>query len=118
MGRRMGLVASLAVLVVVGVLAAPTIGHAASAWAEETGWGNQAKAKLGYGLKNLLLGWTDLFIEPKEAMDAGGNFFVGVGAGVKDALCNTIGGALHTVTFPLPQIDVPLPEGGTQLLSG
>ena len=139
MGKRMGLVvSSTAVLVgLAGALAAfPLVGEAAgmaaggakvtlsltkdptpSPWTQEVGYRDQALGKLGFGLKNLLLGWTDLFVEPKEASDAGGNILKGIGVGLKDAVENTLGGAVHTVTFFLPQIDAPLPEGGTQLLS-
>ena len=126
MMKRFGL------LVVVGMLvAAPALGYAenmsmakapvtlsltsdytVSPWVSETGWANQAKGKFIFGAKNLLLGWTDLFTEPKAAVDAGGNFFVGLGAGLKDALFNTLGGVVHLVTFPIPQVDAPLPEGG------
>ena len=87
-----------------------------SPWTSEVGYGKRACSKLGFGVKNLLLGWTDLFMEPKEALDAGDNFFVGVGYGLKDGIENTLGGAVHTATLFLPQIDAPLPEGGVQLL--
>jgi len=135
MGNRIGVVAGIAVLaVLIGAVATPGIGEAAegggakvtlsltkdytpSPWTSETGWSNRAVGKLGFGVKNLLLGWTDLFVEPKEAMDAGGNVFVGIGVGVKDAIENTLGGAVHIITFPLTEVDAPLPEGGTQLLS-
>lgn len=118
---------------VLGLLVAPAMGYAAdsgetkltlsltkdytaSPWTSEMGYGKRAMGKLGFGVKNLLLGWTDLFIEPKEAMDAGENVFKGILVGVKDGLENELGGVVHIVTFPLPQIDAPLPEGGTQLL--
>ena len=91
--------------------------YTASPWTSEVGWTNRAIGKLGFGLKNVLLGWTDLFVEPKETMDGGGNILAGLGIGLKDALENTIGGALHVVTFPITGLDVPLPEGGTQLWS-
>ena len=135
MVKRIGVVSSIAVLVgLVGVLVArPAVGEAAemgklhtlsltkdytaSPWTNEVGWSKRAVAKLGFGVKNLLLGWTDLFVEPKEAADAGGNVLTGIGVGVKDAVENTLGGAVHIVTFPLTCLDAPLPEGGTQLLN-
>ena len=131
MGKRIGLVIGL-----MGLLAAyPGMGYAAemaggakmtlsltkdytaSPWTHEVGYGKRAAAKLGFGVKNLLLGWTDLFVEPKEASESGGNLLKGIGIGLKDAVENTLGGAVHIVTFPLTEIDAPLPEGGTQLLS-
>lgn len=123
----------VAVGLVLAVVAAPAIGHAASdmsgakytlsltkdytpsPWTSEMGYSNRALGKLGFGVKNLLVGWVDLFTEPKEAVDAGENFFVGLGIGLKDALFNELGGAVHIVTFPITGIDAPLPEGGTTL---
>ena len=135
MGQRIPVVAGVMVLAAfVGIAVAPAVGEAsqmggakwtlsltkdytASPWTNETGWGARAVGKLGFGVKNLLLGWTDLFVEPKEAVDAGGNFFKGLGVGLVQAVANTVGGAVHLITFPLTELDAPLPEGGTQLLS-
>lgn len=111
MSKRLGLWVVIAALV-----AAPSIASAASPWASEMGWGNQAKGKFVYGVKNTLLGWTELFTEPRDAVTSGGNFFVGLGEGLWNGVGQTVGGVLHLVTFPIPQVDVPLPEGGTQVL--
>ena len=102
--------------VILALVGAPSAAFAASPWAAESGWANQAKGKFVYGAKNTLLGWTELFTEPYEAATGGGNFFVGLGQGIWNGVGQTVGGALHLVTFPVPQIDVPLPEGGTELL--
>ena len=88
-----------------------------SPWTNEVGWSKRAVSKLGFGIKNLLLGWTDLFVEPKEANQAGESLLKGIGVGIKDAIENELGGVVHIVTFPIPCIDAPLPEGGTQLLN-
>jgi len=137
MGKRLGLIAGTMVLVgLVGVvLAAPVVTEAAAAvsgakmtlsmtkdytaspWTNEVGWSNRALSKLGFGLKNGLLGWTELFLEPKRAIDEGDNFFMGLGMGVKNAVLMTLGGVVHTVTFPLTELDAPLPKGGTSLLN-
>ena len=132
--KRTGLaVLSAAVFVglAVALVARPSVGEAAegakwtlsltkdytaSPWTSEAGYANRATGKLGFGVKTLLLGWTDLFVEPKETMDAGGNILTGIGIGLKDTIENEVGGALHLVTFPITSIDVPLPEGGTHLL--
>ena len=90
-------------------------GGAGSPWADEVGYANQAKGKLVYGVKNVLLGWTELFTQPHEAIQNGENVFVGLGKGVWNGVGQTVGGALHAITFPIPAIDVPLPEGGTQV---
>ncbi len=91
--------------------------YTSSPWANEVGWSSRAMGKLGFGLKNALLGWTELFTEPKEAMDEGGNFFMGLGMGLKNGLENTLGGVVHTATFAITDLDAPLPEGGVQLFS-
>lgn len=111
MTKRFGVVA-----LVLALVAAPTAAFAASPWAQEASYAGKATGKLVYGLKNGLLGWTEIFSEPAEAIQGGGNFFVGVGEGLFNAVGQTVGGALHLGTFFIPQIDVPLPEGGTQLL--
>ena len=113
MGKRIGLLVLGVVL-----LAGPMTASAASSWASGATYSEQASGKLKYGLTNLLLGWTELFREPMRASQAGENVLVGIGRGVWNAVGDTIGGALHTVTFPLPQIDIPLPAGGTNILSG
>ena len=129
MGKRMGLVAG-GVVFLAACSAVPATGYAAGAkytlsltkdytaspWTSEMGYSNRAIGKLGFGIKNLLLGWTDLFIEPREAMKGGDNLAVGIGRGLKDAVENELGGVVHIVTFPITNLDAPLPEGGTQLL--
>ena len=88
-----------------------------SPWTKEMGWGARAKAKLCFGVKNTLLGWTEFFTEPKRAMDQGDNFFMGVGMGLKNGVEDTVGGVVHIVTSPLTDLDAPLPKGGVQLLN-
>ena len=136
MGKRMGIVAGIIMLVgfMGAFAAAPVAGEAEtmsgtkmtlsltkdytpSPWTTEVGWANRAKGKLAFGVKNTLLGWTELFMEPKKAIDSGDNFFVGLGMGLKDGVENTLGGIVHLVTFPLTELDAPLPKGGTSLLS-
>jgi hypothetical protein len=86
-----------------------------SPWTSEVGYGKQVCGKLAFGAKNLLFGWTDLYVEPQEAKADGRSVWSGVGSGVKDALENTLGGAVHLATFILPQVDAPLPEAGTHI---
>lgn len=106
--------AGVVLLVVLAMCACSTAAFAAaSPWTTETGYQHQALGKLGFGVKNLLLGWVDLFKEPANA--GSGNLAKGIGKGVVDLVANEVGGALHTVTFFLPQVDVPLPDGGVQL---
>jgi hypothetical protein len=111
MSKRLGLLVLATVL-----LAGPVSASAASSWAAETTYGAKVGGKLKYGLKNTLLGWTSLFRTPMEATQAGDNLLVGIGQGVWNAVGQTVGGAVHAVTFPIPAIDIPLPEGGTDIL--
>ena len=106
----------IAVGLLLGALSHPVTVHAASIWADEATYRQQAIGKLKFGVTNALLGWTSLFREPMKANQAGENVFVGIGRGVWDAVGQTVGGAAHAVTFPLTMIDIPLPEGGTDIL--
>jgi hypothetical protein len=102
-------------VVVAVLLATPALAHAASPWTDEIGYGNRAGGKFVFGLKNVLLGWTEIFTQPGDSINEGDNFFVGVGKGLVNAVGQEIGGALHLITFPITGIDIPLPEGGTNL---
>ena len=134
MGKRIGVICSIVVLAgfmgaaVAHPVEAAEMGGAkvtlsltkdytASPWTSEVGWSKRAAGKLGFGVKNLLLGWADLFTEPMDASKAGENVFRGIGIGLKDAVENELGGVVHIVTFPFTEIDAPLPKGGTQLLN-
>ena len=111
MGNRFGLFVLGAALFL-----APMAASAASPWADEITYSEQVVAKLKYGVKNTLLGWTSLFRTPAAEVEAGENIIVGIGKGVWNGVGQTVGGALQAVTFPITAIDVPLPEGGTDIL--
>lgn len=90
-----------------------------SPWTREQGWASRARGKLLFGLKNTLFGWTEPFTRSYEAgkrnrsiVPGALGFLEGLGYGVID----TIGGAQHVLTFPVTRFDIPLPEGGVQLL--
>jgi len=98
---------------------ARAVRESGSPWTEERGWLNRARGKLLFGLKNVLLGWTEPFTRfhravrrSKRIMPGALGFLEGLGYGVID----TVGGAQHVVTFPVTRLDIPLPEGGVQLL--
>jgi hypothetical protein len=111
MVKRIGLaVIGLALFV------APMTASAESPWAAEPTYGAQAGAKLKYGLTNTLLGWTSLIRTPVQAAQDGENVLVGIVRGVYNGVGQTVLGAAHAVTFPITAIDIPLPEGGTDLL--
>ena len=131
MPKRIGVWLAVGIL-----LAAPALGYAAdmpkggalhtlsltskytaSPWTSEVGYTNRAVGKLGFGVTNLLLGWTELYTDTKKSVDAGDNFFLGLGKGLKTAVEDELGGVVHLVTFPITCLDAPLPGGGTQILS-
>ena len=107
---------AVVVLVVAAVFLTQTLAFAASPWVAETTYAEKAGGKLGFGLKNALLGWTELLTRPVDYHDKGKNVFEGFGAGVVYALIYTVGGALHAATFFVP-VDIPLPNDGIQFKS-
>ena len=99
-------------LLLILVLLAPAVCFAASPWTTNTTYSDKVTGKLSYGFTNLTLGWLDLFYEPHRYHVEKKNIFLGIGKGIFDLVGNTVGGALHTVTFFIPQIDVPIPDNG------
>ncbi len=87
----------------------------ASPWTTGTTWSEKAVGKLQFGIKNLFAGWTEIFTEPKEAIDNKTCVIQGFFRGCFNALIDEVGGVLHTATFPITGLDVPLPEGGTSV---
>lgn len=111
MGKRGGLLV-LGVALFVGPMSA----SAASPWADEATYAEQALGKLKYGLTNAVLGWTSLFRTPAAEVQAGENIAVGIGKGIYNAVGQTALGAVHAATFLITPLDIPLPAGGTDLL--
>ena len=93
------------------VLLLSTTAYAASPWTEKTTYKDKVLGKLEFGVKNTLGGWTELISRPIKAK----NKFVGVAEGLGNAVVYTLGGILHLITFPIPQIDIPLPNNGVSL---
>jgi hypothetical protein len=106
----------IALLVVLAVMAAPAAAFAASPWAEQGGsYSDQVKGKLDFGAKNTLGGWTEIYTTPFRYHSDGKNWLEGTFVGIGNAVVYTVGGALHLVTFMIPEIDVPLPNNGVGL---
>ena len=103
-------------LLVVALIGVPMTASAASPWAEEMTYKDKTAGKFMYGLTNTALGWTSLFRTPQQAYQNGDNVFLGIGQGLFNAVGQTVVGAAHLVTFPIPQIDIPAPQGGTDIL--
>jgi len=103
----------VSLLIMIMMLAAPVTVLAAeypdSAWTTESTYANQTVAKLKFGFRNTLLGWTKLFSIPSEGE---GGFLKDVGTGLYHAIADSIGGAAQLLTFYLPTDFPQLPEGG------
>ena len=90
---------------------------AASSWNREgISRCEKMKEKFVYGLTNVALGWTEILQEPGEAIKEKRCFLCGFGQGLGNALGDTVGGAVHLITFWCPKTDVALPEGGTDII--
>ena len=87
-----------------------------SSWTSEASYMEQSKHKLVFGGKNVLLGWMELYNEPRDAVRDHRGFVKGMGAGLVNMLGDMVGGAAHLITFPITALDVPLPDGGTDVL--
>lgn len=81
-----------------------------SQWTKETTYVSKTIGKLGFGLVNVIGGWTGIVTEFHEQPETniGAACFRAIGR----VVTNTVGGALHAVTFPAP-FDIRLPGGGT-----
>ncbi len=93
-----------------------TRNYTPSPWTVEEGYLHRAKDKLAFGGKNTLLGWMELYNEPRDMHRQQGSMLKGFGYGMANMLGDTVGGAVHLLTFPITAVDVPLPEGGTDVL--
>ena len=103
-------------LVVLAVIASvPSLVFAASPWTEKGTYSEKAVAKLDFGMKNTLGGWTEIFTEPKRCYDEKKCIAQGVGRGIVNAVVYTAGGLVHVATFPIVQLDIPLPNNGVNL---
>ena len=98
----------------VAILFASSSAFAASPWTEGATYKDKVLGKLDFAVKNTLGGWTELFNRPIKYHKEGKNVSEGVLMGIGNAVVYTLGGVLHLVTFPIPAIDVPLPNNGVQ----
>ena len=109
---------SLLLILLFVFAALPAMGYAASPWTEETGYPERMMGKFGFGLKNTLLGWTELIRQPihhaREHEKPLIGTVQGLGVGIENAVVYTVGGILHLVTFPVTNLDVPLPHDGVE----
>lgn len=101
-------------LLVVAILFACGSAFAASPWMEKTTYKDKVFGKLDFAVKNILGGWTEIFRQPIKYNKDGKSVAEGAFMGLYYAVADTIGGALHLVTFPIVALDVPLPNNGVQ----
>ena len=93
-------------------------GSQAKAYFEESHWvakptyNQRMVHKLIFGVGNLTCGWVEIVQEPYEAVKRKEMFWRGVSLGIFNGIVDTIGGALHILTFPVTPLDIELPEGG------
>lgn len=90
-------------------IALPITEFPASPWTEEKSYLDKTTGKFGFGLMNVVGGWTALSSEYREKPNA--NFVGAFGRSILRTVTNEVGGALHLVTFPFP-FDIRLPGGG------
>lgn len=91
-------------------LALPMSEFPASSWTKGDGYAEKTVGKLGFGLVNIVGGWTALATEYYEQPET--NIAAAFLRSIARTVTNTVGGALHVVTFPAP-FDIRLPGGGT-----
>jgi len=92
------------VLTVVFLFLAVQVGHAASPWMEKQSYRGKAWGKLGFGLKNSLLGWMTPWAEAKNPKYP--KEWAGFSAGIGEGLIYTTGGVIQVATFFIP-VDFP-----------
>jgi len=78
--------------------------YAASPWMEKQGYGTKTLGKLGFGLKNSLLGWMTPWAEAKNPKYP--KEWAGFSAGIGEGLIYTTGGVIQVATFFIP-VDFP-----------
>lgn len=106
----------LSLLLVIALLfsAVPNTAWAASPWTEGKTYQEKMFGKLDFGIKNVVLGPMHLISDPLHGISKEGALggFRGLGEGLYHGLTYTVGGALHLLTFPITNLDVPLPDNG------
>ncbi|OGW87185.1 MAG: hypothetical protein A3C35_00540 [Omnitrophica bacterium RIFCSPHIGHO2_02_FULL_46_11] len=74
--------------------------------AESHNFSTSAPGKIGRGLVNILLGWTNLFTQPVHAGSSGGNLWSGIGKGFNYFFLRTVQGVTELGVFWLPPAKV------------
>ena len=116
MKLRSGIAAGLLGLLALAPVALAQESKSASPWTQAASYQEKALHKLDFGLKNTFFGWTELFEEPWTAWRNNKEECLCKAKmrGLAHAIQDTLGGALHVASFPLTQVDLPLPENGVE----
>ena len=101
------------ILLLIAFGAAPALADAAAGCgicehAESDSYAVSAPGKIGRGLVNAGLGWTNLFAQPTKSVRNGENFFAGVGKGFAHTFIRTLQGVVELGTFFLPPFEEPV----------
>lgn len=59
-------------------------------------------SRIGNGLSNGLLGWSEIFYRPGKTVAEGGNLVVGFFRGIGNAITRTVVGVVEVATFWTP----------------
>ena len=86
-----------------------------SPWMDAGSYPNKAFQKLMYGIQNVALGWSEIITEPLQHHHTNKQLANSLAKGFMNAVTDTVGGAVHAVTFPFTNVDVVLPEKGVTL---
>ena len=70
--------------------------------AEAQNYGRSIPGKLGRGIVNIGLGWTNLFAQPIHAGHSGGNVLTGIGTGFWYTIVRTVQGVVEVGLFWIP----------------
>jgi hypothetical protein len=84
-----------------------------SSWTEETSYNRKMLKKFIFGDMNLSWGWLEIVATPYEAVKQDRMVWPWIAAGICNSVIDTVGGALHLVTFFITPLDIPLPQGGS-----
>ncbi len=99
-------------LVILILIALPSMAFASSPWVGQASYGKTALDKLSFGLKNTTGGWTEILRRPFDHGFDGKGMLLGLGTGIYNTVTYTVGGAMHLGTFPITSLDIAIPDNG------
>jgi len=70
---------------------------------DKASYGQKAGSTMIRGATNLMFGWTELLLKPREEIQEGGNVVTGIGKGMSLAVGRTANGLGELLTFWTPK---------------